>query len=268
MPQNIQAILLDMDGVLYHGEQVIPEAVTFMAAIEHIPHAFITNNPILPASAIADRLQRLGFKRPDESFIITSAEATALWLSQQKDNFRYYAVGAKGLHTALNQYGIEDHEQADYVVVGEGVGIDFDTIRIGVNLIIKQGAQLIATNPDQSVDTYIDGKHCVLPGGGALVSPFAIASGTTPIFIGKPHPLLYQIAMQRLGVTAKQCLMIGDRPDTDIAGAEALGMKTALVRTGRFSLGTLLPHNLPAPNWDVENLQQLLTVAPINGRTD
>ncbi len=258
MKNNIKAILLDMDGILYHGEKVIPEAVEFMLAIKYLPHAFITNNPVFPAQAIADRLERLGFQRPDDEQIITSAEATALWLSQQKTDFRYYAVGAKGLHSALSQCGVEDHESADYVVIGEGAGIDYDAIVTGVNLILKQGARLICTNPDHSVDAYVDGKYCVLPGGGALVAPFAIAADVEPVFIGKPHALLYQIAMDRLGVMADQCLMIGDRPDTDIAGAAALGMKTALVRTGRFSSGTSLPDHLPVPDWDVDNLSLLL----------
>jgi len=258
MKNNIKAILLDMDGILYHGEKAIPEAVAFMTAIEHLPHAFITNNPVLPAAAIAERLERLGFRRPGEEQIITSAEATALWLNQQKANFRYYAVGAEGLHIALRQFGIEDSEHADFVVIGEGAVIDFDVITTGVNLILKQGAQLICTNPDHSVDAFINGKHCVLPGCGALVVPFAVAAEVEPVFIGKPHALLYQIAMQRLGVTPEACLMVGDRPDTDIAGAAMLGMKTALVRTGRFHPNTPLPEGLPRPDWDVEDLAQLL----------
>ncbi|MDH5219171.1 MAG: HAD-IIA family hydrolase [Gammaproteobacteria bacterium] len=260
MKKYLKAILLDMDGVLYHGDKAIPGAVRFMQAIEHLPHAFITNNPILPSDAIADRLVRLGFRRPDHRQIITSAEATAMWLSQQKANFRYFAVGAEGLHAALRQQGIEDRHSADFVVIGEGPGIDYEAITIGVNLIQKQGARLICTNPDHSVDAHIDGKHCVLPGGGALVAPFSIASELAPIFVGKPHALLYQIAMERLNVIPEHCLMIGDRPDTDIAGACALGMKTALVRTGRFSPGALLPEDMSVPDWDVDNLDNLLTL--------
>lgn len=260
MNRNIKAILLDMDGVLYRGESVIPEAVAFMLAIEHLPHAFITNNPTLPSVAIADRLERLGFRRPDPMQIITSAEATALWLSEQKRDFRYFAVGAEGLHMALRQYGVEDMETADFVVIGEGAGIDYDAIATGINLIQQQGARLICTNPDHSVDAHINGKHCVLPGGGALVAPFAIAAATQPVFIGKPYALLYQIAMNRLGITPERCLMIGDRPDTDIAGAAALGMKTALVRTGRFAPGLRIPDDLPVPDWDVDTLDLLLNV--------
>ncbi len=260
MDNNLKSILLDMDGVLYHGEKVIPEALGFMSAISHLPHAFITNNPILSPGAVADRLQQLGFLRPDDEQIITSAEATALWLSQQKSNFRYFAVGAEGLHLALRKYGVEDHQLANFVVIGEGAGIDYEAITTGINLIVKQGARLICTNPDHSVDAHFDGSHRILPGGGALVAPFAIAAEAETIFIGKPHALLYEIAMQRLGVTADQCLMVGDRPDTDIAGAIALGMKTALVRTGRFLPGAAFPINLPQPDWDVDNLDQLLKI--------
>lgn len=260
MKTNIKAFLLDMDGVLYRGEKAIPEAVDFMSAIEHLPHAFITNNPILPSEAVADRLERLGFRRPGHEQIITSAEATALWLSQQKANFRYFAVGAEGLHLALRQYGVEDSQAADFVVIGEGAGIDYDLISTGINLIMKRGARLICTNPDHSVDAHVNGEHYVLPGGGALVAPFAIAAETEPVYIGKPHALLYQIALGRLGVTAEHCLMIGDRPDTDIAGATALGMRTALVRTGRFPPGAPIPGDLPAPDWDVNNLTSLLSL--------
>lgn len=258
MRNEIKALLLDMDGVLYHGERAIPGAVEFMLAVAELPHTFITNNPILPSAAVADRLQRLGFRRPQEQQIITSAEATALWLSQQKVGFRYFAVGAPGLHMALSQRGIADRETVDFVVIGEGAGIDYDAIATGVNLILKQEARLVCTNPDHSVDAFIDGQHRVLPGGGALVAPFAIATEREPIYIGKPYPLLYQIALERLGVSPPQCLMIGDRPDTDIAGAAALGMKTALVRTGRFSPGAVLPAHLPVPDWDVESLGELL----------
>lgn len=247
-----------MDGVLYHGEHALPGAIHFMQSIAQIPHAFITNNPILPANAVADRLQRLGFQRPDANKIITSAEATALYLSQQQTNFRYFAVGANGLHLALQAHGIEDHHAADYVVIGEGAAINYELISIGVNLILKHGAQLICTNPDPSVDGFKDGKHFILPGGGALVAPFAIAAETDPLFIGKPHPLLYEIALQRLGVQAQDCLMIGDRPDTDIIGAATLGMKTALVRTGRFAPSMPLPEAMKKPDWDVAGLAQLM----------
>lgn len=252
-----KAILLDMDGVLYHGDKTLQGAIAFIQSIKHIPHCFITNNPILLPTEIADKLERLGIGEIDANRIITSGEACALWLSQQKPSFRYFAVGAKGLHDALSQYGIEDETNADYVVVGEGEGLDYQSLTIGINLILKSNAQLISTNPDHTVDATINDEHIVLPGGGALVSPFISATAKQAITIGKPYPLLYEMALQRLNVTADECLMIGDRPDTDIKGAALLGIKTALVRTGRFLVGDDLPDDCPMPDFDVGSLFQL-----------
>jgi len=102
-----------------------------------------------------------------------------------------------------------------------------------------------------------------MPGGGALVAPFIVATGQQPITIGKPNPLLYEIALQELNVQASDCLMIGDRPDTDILGAQQLGIQTALVRTGRFAPGEELPDNMLTPDWDVENLIQFRKILGI-----
>ncbi len=253
----LDAILLDMDGVLYHGDRPLPGAAEFLQQIERIPHLFITNNPILPPQAVADRLARLGLPRPDPEQIITSAQATARWLSKEKPGFRYFAVGADGLHLALREVGVADSEQADFVVVGEGSGIDYASLTQGINLIIKRGARLVATNPDINVDASIDGQHRLVPGGGALVAPFAVASGVEPVIIGKPNPLLFEMALEQLSCLPQRCLMIGDRPDTDIAGAARLGMQTALVRTGRFAPGEPWPAVLPRPDWDVEDLPHL-----------
>ena len=115
----------------------------------------------------------------------------------------------------------------------------------------------MVTNPDSSVDAWHRGRRQVLPGGGALVAPFEVATGQKAVVIGKPEPLLFEMALERLGVPPEQCVMIGDRPDTDIAGAAALGMSTALVRTGRFTPGAPWPEGLPRPDWDVGSLPEL-----------
>jgi HAD superfamily hydrolase (TIGR01450 family) len=252
------AILLDMDGVLYHGDRPLSGAAEFLQQIKHIPHLFITNNPILHPAEVAEKLVRMGLPGPDPRQIITSAQATAHWLSKEKPHFRYFAVGAEGLHLALREVGVEDFEKADFVVVGEGPGLDYASLTLGLNLIVKQGARLVATNPDINVDATINGVHRLVPGGGALVAPFAVASGVEPVIIGKPHPLLFEMALEQLGCAPEQCLMVGDRPDTDIAGAAALGMQTALVRTGRFGAGEPWPAGLCRATWDVENLNQLI----------
>jgi HAD superfamily hydrolase (TIGR01450 family) len=256
---GIRAILLDMDGILYHGTAAIPGALDFMQAINEIPHAFITNNPIRLPVDVADKMEKMGFSRPRLDRIITSGEATAKWLSEQKPGFNYFAIGAEGLHQSLSKYGNENTENADYVVVGEGRGLDYDSMTTAINLIVSNKARLISTNPDITVDaTDSDGKRIILPGGGALVSPIVTATGVQPVTIGKPYPLLYETALKQLGVLPSQCLMIGDRPDTDILGAQNLGMKTALVRTGRFSAEDHLPAHQANPDHDCQTLQQLL----------
>ncbi len=257
MLRSLRACLLDMDGVLYHGDRPLPGALDFMRALGATPHAFVTNNPRATPAQIADRLQRMGFARPRPDRIITSAVATARWLARQKPGFRYFAVGDSGLHAALSARGRADEKHADFVVVGEGPGLDFRSLATGINLILSGKATLVSTNPDQNVDARCGGRPCVEPGGGALVAPFAVGAGVTPVTIGKPGRLLFDMALERLGVEAEYCLMVGDRPDTDIAGAAAAGMKTALVRSGRFGPGENYPATLPVPDIDVDSLSQL-----------
>ena len=252
-----EAFLLDMDGVLYHGDRPLPAALRFIKALAGRPHAFLTNNPILPPGQVADRLERMGFRRPPEHLIVTSAEATADWLEAQQPGFRYFAVGGAGLHLALRKKGREDAVNAGFVVIGEGPGLDFETLTIGINLILKRGARLVVTNPDVNVDATEEGEHRILPGGGALAAPFAVATGRSPVVIGKPEPLLYRMALERLGCSPERCLMIGDRPDTDIAGAARLSMPTALVRTGRFAPGEAWPEGVPRADWDVADLDEM-----------
>jgi HAD superfamily hydrolase (TIGR01450 family) len=252
-----KALLMDMDGVLYHGNQALPHAIDFIHQFRHYPLCFITNNPILPPHLIRDKLHNMGFHSLDNAQILTSAMATSVWLSQQKTDYRFFAVGAPGLINTLRETGQEDHQHADYVIIGEGAGLTYQTLTQGLNLILQQQSTLICTNPDISVDSVLNGQPHVLPGGGALVSPFETASGQKAIYVGKPQPLLYQMALEKIQCDAKDCLMIGDRPDTDILGAARLGIQTALVRSGRFSVNQPYPASLPLPDYDVHNLQQL-----------
>jgi HAD superfamily hydrolase (TIGR01450 family) len=254
------AFLLDMDGVLFHGERVLDGAPEFVARLAAHPHLFITNNPTRSPRAVAQRLREMGFPAITPDRILTSAEAAALWLERSHPGFRYFAVGADWLHQSLAQRGRADETRADFVVVGEGPGLDYNSLTTGINLVLTRGARLVATNPDTSVDACHQGSHLILPGGGALVAPFEAATGKQAVIIGKPEPLLFEMAMERLGFSMGACIMIGDRPDTDIAGAAALGMRTALVRTGRFSPNAPWPKALPRPDWDVAELAALLDV--------
>jgi HAD superfamily hydrolase (TIGR01450 family) len=254
----LRAVLLDMDGVLYHGTTVLPGARELLERIRDIPHCFITNNPRRPPCEVADRLAKMGLPRPAPETILTSALATATRLAAIKPGFSWFAIGEGGLEAALSEKGRRDYLNADFVVVGEGPGIDFEQLTIGINLILKRGARLVVTNPDASVDDSHEGEHRVLPGGGALVAPLAVACGVEPLVIGKPQPTLFQMGCEQLGIPPEDCIMIGDRPDTDIAGALAVGMRAALVRTGRFGPDASWPSGLARPHWDHPDLPGLM----------
>lgn len=255
----IRALLLDMDGVLYHGDARLLGARTLLQRIKATPHLFLTNNPRRTPEAVADRLAAMGLPRPDPHQILTSALATAERLAALKPGFSWYAIGEGGLESALLAAGGRlDPQRADFVIVGEGPGIDFERLTTAINLVLKQGAQLVVTNPDTSVDDQQDREHLVLPGGGALVAPIAIACEVEPLVIGKPQPALFEMACARLALEPADCLMIGDRPDTDIAGAIGVGMRAALVRTGRFRPEAVWPPGLPRPHWDAPDLLRLM----------
>lgn len=242
-----------MDGVLYRGEAAIPGAADFLSSISHLPHRFITNNSSITDDQVFAKLRRLGFSVSDAGQILTSAQVTARVLAQECPGFRYFAVGGEGLQQALAAVGEKAEVKVDYVVVGEGQGLDYESLTRGINLILE-GATLVGTNPDTSVDTTVNGQRQIVPGGGSLAAPFALASGQETRFIGKPFAAMYQAALTDMGCGAEDCVMVGDRPDTDIAGAVELGLKTLLVRTGRFGPGEAYPANLPRPDWDVNHL--------------
>ncbi|KAI9010565.1 protein NagD [Hyaloraphidium curvatum] len=253
-----RAFLFDMDGVLYRGDSAIPAALDFMRAIRDVPHIFLTNNSSVTPEAVAAKLKKLGFDGIPAELILTSAMATASYLARETADFRYFAIGGPGLHAALAAVGKEDLTDPDYVVVGEGPGLTYESLTLGLGLLVRGRAKLIGTNPDANVDGTVNGKPAVLPGGGALVAPFAAGSGKEPIFIGKPAPSLYLEALRRLdAVRPEDAIMVGDRPDTDIKGAAELGIRTVLVRTGRFGPGEPYPKGLPKPDYDIASLAEL-----------
>lgn len=249
------AFLLDMDGVLYRGPNPILSAIPFLNHISSkYPVLFLTNNSSITPEAVSAKLLNMGFTEQPPDRVLTSALATATFLASQKPGFSYFAVGGPGLHHALLKYGgKEDTSTPDYVVIGEGRGLDYDGLTTGLN-VIRKGAKLIGTNPDVNLDA---GDGTILPGGGALVAPFAVGSQTEPVFIGKPASHLYLEALRKLGMGPEGVVMVGDRPDTDIAGAVATGIATVLVRTGRFAPGEEYPPDLPKPDFDINDLSEL-----------
>lgn len=221
--------LLDMDGVIYRGNQLVPGADTFVARLraDGIPFRFLTNNSQRTRRDVALKLSRLGLAA-DESDVFTCAMATARFLAKQKPGGTAFVIGENGLAAALhrNGYTVVD-DDADYVVVGEGRTLTFEMIERGVRLVEK-GARLIATNPDATCPTDAGTR----PGCGAIVSMIEKATGRTAFSVGKPSGVMMRMAQCELGVRSAETVMVGDTMDTDVLGGVGVGYQTILVLSG------------------------------------
>jgi NagD protein len=221
--------LIDMDGVIYRGSQLIPGADRFIdeLRVNNIPFLFLTNNSQRTRRDVATKLQRLGIE-VEEEHVFTCAMATARFLARQKPNGTASVIGEGGLLTALHQngYAIVDRDP-DYVVVGEGRTLNFEMVESALGMILG-GAKLVATNLDPNCPTQ-DGMR---PGCGAIVALLEAAAGVKAFSVGKPSPVMLRAARKELGLTTDQTIVIGDTMETDILGGVQLGFKTILVLSG------------------------------------
>lgn len=222
-------VLTDMDGVLVHGSRPIPGAADFIKRLQDAGSEYLvlTNNPIYTPGDLAYRLKSSGLAVPAER-IFTSAMATAAFLKSQKVQGTVFAVGESGLTTALHEAGfIITDRDPDYVVLGETLNYHFEQITKAIRLVAG-GAHFIATNPDPSGPA----ESGLVPACGAMAALIEKASGRSPLFIGKPNPLMMRLALNHLGVHSENTMMIGDRMDTDIIAGVQSGMETVLVLSG------------------------------------
>jgi len=222
--------LIDMDGVLYRGSEVIRGANHFVAELRRrdIPFRFLTNNSQRNRRDIVAKLARMGID-VEEHHVYTCAMATASFLERQKPGGTAFVIGEGGLLTALHQHGyaIVDHDP-DYVVVGEGRTFNLELVEAAVRMI-SRGSKLIATNLDPSCPM---ANGSIRPGCGAMVAVIEAATGVKAFSVGKPSPFMMRAARKELGLTTDQTTMIGDTMETDILGGVALGFHTVLVLSG------------------------------------
>lgn len=221
--------LIDMDGVVYRGNEPIPGAVEFVGRLleEQIPFLFLTNNSQRTKRDIVARMHRMGMPI-SEKHVFTSAIATAQYLATQKPGGTAFVIGEGGLLMALHEhdYSIVDNDP-DYVVVGEGRTMTLELIEKAVRLI-DRGAKLIATNMDPSCPT----EGGLRPGCGAIVAMLETATGKKAFSVGKPSPVMFRAARKELGLRTAETVMIGDTMETDILGGTQMGYTTILVLSG------------------------------------
>lgn len=228
-----QGLLLDMDGVIYRGSELIPGADQFVSRLiaEEIPFLFLTNNSQRTRRDMALKLNRMGFPVEDRH-IFTCAMATARFLARQKPHGTAYVIGEGGLLQALhtNGYAIVDHDP-DYVVVGEGRTLTMEMMENAVNMVCN-GSRLIATNLDPNCPTATGTR----PGCGATVAMIEAATGARAFSVGKPSAVMMREAAREIDMHSNDLIMVGDTMETDILGGVQIGFSTILVLSGGTAL--------------------------------
>ena len=231
-----KGFICDMDGVIYHGNVILPGVAEFIQWLqeENKEYLFLTNNSGYTPRELNQKLARMGLDVPEEHFY-TSALATAAFLKDQAPGCSVFAIGEAGLLNALYDAGITMNDvNPDYVVVGEGRSYSLDTITKATNLVLN-GAKLIGANSDVSGPI----ENGIAPACRALVAPIEMTTGRTAYFCGKPNPLMMRTGLRKLNCHSAEAVMVGDRMDTDVISGMESGMSTVLVLSGVSTLDTL-----------------------------
>jgi len=247
-------LITDMDGVLWRGQEPLPGLIEFIRFLRDRSIKFVcaTNNASTLAEKLAGRLQGWGADvEPDE--IVTSSTATADYLATiLPPGSRLYVIGLEGLRVPLLERGFElaDRETAA-VVVGIDWHVTYQQLKQAA-LLIRAGAKFIGTNSDRTFPT----PEGIVPGNGALLAFLEAATDVQPIVMGKPEPVLYEMALKRLHAVPDQTLVLGDRLETDILGAVRLNLKSALVLSGVTTRAELAASDYQ-PDWVFDDIADL-----------
>jgi glycerol 3-phosphatase-2 len=235
-----RGIVLDLDGVVYLGDEVVPAAPAALEGVRGlgVRLAFVTNNSFRPPELVASKLGRLGVKAAVEE-VLTSAHATVRLLGGQDglDGTKVLVIGGPGLRQALRDAGAKlidgaDWREAEVVAVGFDPELTYERVRTAA-LAIRAGARFVGSNPDTTLPT----PEGFWPGAGATLAMLAAATGVRPEVAGKPEPALFETVAAAIG--PGPYLMVGDRADTDLDGAHRLGWATALVLSGVVAVADL-----------------------------
>lgn len=240
---NIRALIIDMDGVLWHGDQPMPGLTDFFQTLRDQQIRFIlaTNNASLTQDQYVAKLAQMGVQVSHHE-ILTSSMATALYLTEHTNpaEIRVFVIGEDGAKqplidrgfTLTGLYELNDDKDnpnmgADIVVCGKDSTLSWDKLATAT-LNIRAGAKFIGTNADTTLPTERGLTH----GNGAILAALQAATGVIPTIIGKPEPIIYQQALALLDIDPAQTVAIGDRLETDILGAVRTGIRSLMVLSG------------------------------------
>jgi 4-nitrophenyl phosphatase len=251
-----QAFVIDMDGVLWRGHTFLPGVTEFFTFLRdhQMPFILATNNATAIPKKVVERLSQIDVEiEPDE--VLTSSMATANYLRQRFQNgARVLAIGETAVRDSLTQAGFDLTDEPDgveIVVVGFDREISWYKLTKAA-LAVQAGALFVGTNPDLSFPI----EQGQAPGNGAFVKVIEVTTGTEPLIIGKPEPLLFEQAAEKMGLPATSILAVGDRLETDILGGQRAGMGTALLLTGVTSSEYAAASEIQ-PDWTFQDLPAL-----------
>ncbi|KAB8143304.1 HAD-IIA family hydrolase [Chloroflexia bacterium SDU3-3] len=235
---DFTAVVFDMDGVLYRGKQRLAGVAELLAFFEQrgVAYACATNNSTLTPQQYEQKLAAMGIAMPAEK-VITSSVATRHYLEAQAPRgTRVGMIGMDGLRDALFGDGYFEPDQVapSYYVVGMNFEAGYADFRQACKAI-RAGAAFVGTNADATFPA----EDGIIPGAGSLIALLETATEQRALVIGKPQPAMFHAAVAMLGAPPERTLTVGDRLDTDIAGASAAGLATALVMTGVTSPAAL-----------------------------
>lgn len=252
-PAHAHGVILDLDGVIYRGDELLPGAVEFVAHLRSrgIPIVAVSNHSGTSAGGLAAKLQRLGVPL-DERQVITSIDATVAYLAEHYDpNAPTLVVGSHALQTAVAAAGLLPSAQPELVVVGYQDEYDVDELAAAA-AAVAAGASLIGTNSDSWLPTAGGVRR---PETGPYLAMVAAMAGRPPAaIVGKPNQAIGNIALSRLGLTAGEVMVVGDTLATDIGLAKSLGATSVLVLTGNTSQNDLM---VPRPDFVFRGLIEL-----------
>lgn len=252
-------LFLDLDGVVYVGRRAVPHAPEAIADARRsgMRVAFLTNNASRTPAEVADHLTALGVPAAPEDVVTAAQAAAGLLVAGHGTGAHVLVLGGPGLHEAVAAAGLvattDPDAAVDAVATGFGPDVRWSAV-MEVATVLTRGVPWVASNADAALPT----ERGPAPGHGALVRLLADFSGRAPVVAGKPGPALLEEAVRRTGVTRP--LVVGDRLDTDIAGARAAGVPSALVLTGvctRDQAADAPEHQ--RPTYVVDDLRALIT---------
>ncbi len=227
-----RGFIFDLDGTVYLGERLLPGAKAAVGALRDAGRrlCFLSNKPIASRADYAAKLTRLGVPAEVDE-VINSSYVLARYLAAEGPGARCFVIGERPLIAELEHAGLKpvDGPEADYVVVAFDRTFDYRKLDVALQAVKRYGARLIGTNPDRTCPVE-DGE--IPDAAGMIAAVEAVTGRRVEPIVGKPSPIMLRVALERLGLTASDCAVVGDRLETDIAMGKAAGLATILVLTG------------------------------------